>query len=81
MTELPKIFDLLSGIRDEIETIIRARIDETLRRLSLVKREEFEAVQEMASRARLAQAEVESRLAALESRLAALESRDSQDPA
>jgi BMFP domain-containing protein YqiC len=74
MTEFPKFFDLLSGVRDEIETIIRARLDEALRRLSLVKRDEFEAVQEMATRARMAQDSLESRLVALELRVQALES-------
>ena len=73
MTELPKFFDLLSGVRDEIETIVRARLDEALRRLSLVRRDEFEAVQELATRARLAQDSLESRIVALESRLARLE--------
>ncbi len=74
MTEFPKFFDLISGVRDEIETIIRARLDEALRRLSLVKRDEFEAVQEMATRARMAQDALESRLAALELRMQMLES-------
>jgi len=52
MTDLPKFFDLLSGARDEFESMIRSHVDEILRRLALVKRDEFEAVQELASRAR-----------------------------
>jgi len=73
MNDLPKFFDLLSGVRDEIETLIRTRLDEGLRRLSLVRREEFEAVQELATRAREAATAAESRLEALESRVAAME--------
>jgi len=73
MTDLPKFFDLLSGARDEFESMIRSHVDEILRRLALVKRDEFEAVQELASRAREAASAAESRLDALESRLAALE--------
>ncbi len=75
MTDLPKFFDLLSGVRDEMETLIRSRVDEGLRRLALVRRDEFEAVQELATRAREAATTAESRLEALEARLAALESR------
>lgn len=83
MTERPRLLgDLaglagsavsaLSGLRDEVESIIRARIDETLRRLDLVRREEFDAVAEMAARARTGQEAAEARLAALEARLDAL---------
>jgi hypothetical protein len=83
MTERPRLLgDLaglaggavsaLSGLRDEVESIIRARIDETLRRLDLVRREEFDAVAEMAARARAGQDAAEARLAALEARLDAL---------
>lgn len=83
MTERPRLLDdlaglaggavsALSGLRDEVESIIRARIDETLRRLDLVRREEFDAVAEMAARARAGQEAAEARLAALEARLDAL---------
>jgi len=73
MADLPKLFDLLAGVRDELESLVRAQIDEVLRRLSVVKREEFEAVQELATRAREAAAAAESRISALEARIAALE--------
>ena len=92
MSDRPKLFDdlagvaggaisALAGLRDEAEAIVRARIDETLRRLDLVRRDEFDAVQEMAAKAREAQAaaveelaRTAARLAALEHRVAALES-------
>jgi len=79
MNELPKFFDLLANLRDELETMVHSQIDEILRRLALVKREEFEAVQELATRAREAATAAESRLTAVEARLAALETPPPQD--
>ena len=59
----------LAGLKDEAEAMARARVDEALRRLDLVRREEFEAVAAMAARAREAQEAAEARLAALEAKL------------
>lgn len=81
--ERPRLFDdlaglaggavsALAGLRDEAEAMVRARVDEALRRLDLVRREEFEAVAAMVARARGAQEQAEARLAALEARLEAL---------
>ena len=86
MSERPRFFDDLAGmaggafsafagLREEMEALLRARLDEMVRRLALVRREELEAVQEIAARARAGQESAELRIAALESRLAALESR------
>ncbi|HVB67815.1 MAG TPA: accessory factor UbiK family protein [Acetobacteraceae bacterium] len=66
-------FSALAGLREEAEAMVRARIDETLRRLDLVRREELDAVQELAANARAGQEAAETRLAALEARVAALE--------
>ena len=66
-------FSALAGMREEIESTIRARVDETIRRLDLVKREDLEAVQEMASRARAGQEAAETRIAALEAKVAHLD--------
>ena len=63
----------LSGLREEMEAVVRARIDETIRKLELVRREELDAVAELAARARAGQEAAEARLAALETRLTALE--------
>ncbi len=63
----------LAGLRDEMEALIRARVDETIRRLELVRREEMEAVAELAARARMGQEAAEARLADIEARLARLE--------
>ena len=73
MTERPRIFDdlagmaggaisALSGLREEVEALIRARLDEAVRRMQLVKKEEIEVLQD--------------RIAALEARITALESPD-----
>jgi len=65
----------LAGLREEMEAGIRARVDETIRKLELVRREELEAVTELAANARAGQEAAERRLAALETRLAAVEAR------
>src|SRR5690242_18777201 len=93
MSERPRFFDdlagvaggamaALAGLREEIEAIARARIDEAIRRLELVRREEFDATAELAANARAGQeaaeaqlGDVSQRVAALEVRVAALETR------
>ncbi|HEX2335676.1 MAG TPA: accessory factor UbiK family protein, partial [Hyphomicrobiaceae bacterium] len=40
------------GIRREVETLMKAQAERLLRDLDLVQREEFEAVKEMAAKAR-----------------------------
>ena len=68
-------FSALAGLREEAESIVRARTDEVLRKLDLVRREELDAVAELASNARAGQEAAESRLADLTSRLEALAAR------
>lgn len=81
----PRIFDdlagvaggalsALAGMREEAEAMIRAKIDEAVRRLALVRREELEALAELAANARAGQEAAEAKVAALEARVAALES-------
>ena len=71
----------LTGMRDEVESLVRARIDEALRRLDVVRREEFDAAMDMAAAARAGQEAAEARLDALEARLAALETPHPATPA
>lgn len=66
-------FSALAGIREEVEATVRARVDEAIRKLDLVRREDMEAVQDMAANARAGQEAAEVRLAAMEARLAKLE--------
>ncbi len=55
-----------AGIKEEIESLIHQRIEGMLARMDVVPREEFEAVREMATKARTAQEALETRVAALE---------------
>jgi BMFP domain-containing protein YqiC len=77
MNERPKFFDdlagvaggaisALAGLREELAALVRARVDEAVRRLDLVKREEFEAMSELAQRAKAQVEALEARVAALE---------------
>lgn len=74
-------FSALAGLREELEATMRARIDEAIRKLDLVKREDLDAVQEMAANARTGQEAAEARTAAFEARVAALEQRLAARPA
>ena len=58
------------AVRDEMESMVRDRIQSVLDSMDLVRREDFEAVQEMAQNARMEQERLEARVAALEARLA-----------
>ena len=59
------------GVKREVDTVMRAQAERILRDLDVVKREEFEAVKEMARLAREQNEALEARIAALEARLAA----------
>jgi hypothetical protein len=59
-----------SGVRREFETVFRNQADRILRDLDLVKREEFEAVKDMARLAREENETLKTRIAALEAKLA-----------
>jgi len=60
-----------SGMRDEVETLVQQRLERVLEGLDLVRREEFEAVEAVAIKAREEQEALEKRVAALEKKLAA----------
>lgn len=77
MTERPKFFDDLagvaggalsafSGLRDETTALVRARVDEAIRKLDLVRREEFDVANDLAAKARLDLAALTARVASLE---------------
>jgi BMFP domain-containing protein YqiC len=86
MSDRPRFFDdlagvaggaisALAGLREEAEAMVRAQIDEVIRRLELVRKEEMEAMAEVAANARAGQEAAEARLAQLEARVAVLEAR------
>ncbi|CCQ72282.1 conserved protein of unknown function [Magnetospira sp. QH-2] len=56
----------LTGMKDEVDAMIRQRLGDLLAGMDLVTREEFEAVQTMAAKARMENEALEKRLAALE---------------
>ncbi len=86
MSDRPRFFDdlagvaggaisALAGLREEAEAMVRSRIDEAVRRLDLVRREDFDAVAELAANARAGQEAAEAKLADVLERLAVLEAR------
>ena len=69
------------GVRDEVETVLRTQAERILNDLDVVQREEFEAVQEMAARAREENERLGERIADLEAELAALKAKPKRPPA
>lgn len=61
---------MAQGVRDEAETAIRSGLERWLAESNLVTREEFDAVREMAIRAREENEALSARIAALEAKLA-----------
>ena len=61
----------LGGLRGEVEAQIRQQMERVLSQMDVVGREEFEAMREIAVKARLEQEALAERVAALEARLAA----------
>ncbi len=69
---------VLSGLKGEIESMVHAQVERILGRMDLVPREDFEAVREMAQRAREEQEALADRVARLEAKLAAHEDREAE---
>jgi hypothetical protein len=59
----------LTGMRREVEALVRQQIERLLAGMDLVTRDEFEAVKEMATNARVEQEALAGKLAALEAGL------------
>ena len=59
----------LTGMRGEVESRLRDQFERILGRMNLVRREEFDAVQAMAAKARSNQDTLERRVAKLEAKL------------
>ena len=66
------------GVRREVETAFRTQAERFLNDMDLVKREEFEAVRDMAARARDENESLKQRIAALEAKLG--HAPDEQEP-
>ena len=73
--DLSRLFNdaagVAGGVRREAETLVRSQLDRLMSTMDVVTREEFEAVRDMASRARAENEVLTQRLAVLEARLAA----------
>ena len=63
------------GIKREAETAIHAQAERFLADMDLVKREEFDAVQEMAANARSENESLKTQIESLEKRISALEKK------
>ena len=57
------------GVRKEFDSIVRTQIERAMSGMDVVQREEFEAVRDMAARARQENERLSARLAELESKL------------
>ena len=57
------------GVRREAETVMKSQLERFLRDMDLVKREEFEAVKDLAAAAREESERLAARVAALEEKL------------
>lgn len=79
----PRLFDDVSrlagdaasaigGLRSEVETAVRQRIERVLADLDMVPRDEFDAVRDMAAAARDEQERLTARIVELEAKVAAL---------
>lgn len=70
-----------SGLRAEMETLLRQQMERFTAGMDMVSREEFEVVREMAATARAEQDALLKRIAALEAQLAATRSTPKADAA
>jgi len=68
------------GVRREVETAFRAQAERILNSMDVVQREEFEAVREMAAKAREENARLAARIEALEAKLAGADGDGSDTP-
>jgi BMFP domain-containing protein YqiC len=69
------------GVRREVETAFRGQAERVLNSMDVVQREEFEAVREMALKARAENEKLAARLAELEAQLGTAASASPEKPA
>jgi BMFP domain-containing protein YqiC len=68
------------GVRREVETAFKSQAERFFSEMDVVQREEFEAVREMAARAREESETLKKRIAALEEQLRHATPPDEQEP-
>ncbi len=71
---------LAEGARREVDTALRVQLERLLAGMDLVTRDEFEAVRDMAARARTENESLRDRLAALEAKMDSLPTQSEQRP-
>lgn len=69
-----------SGVRREVETVVRSQASRVLSELDVVRRDEFEAVRAMAVKAREENERLAERLAALEAEIGAKRDEQMNEP-
>lgn len=83
--QFSKIFtdaaSVAQGVRREAEQLFKSQAEKFVNDMDLVKREDFDAVREMAARSREENAALTARIAALEAELAGLRSSSGGAPA
>ncbi|QDH13481.1 accessory factor UbiK family protein [Formicincola oecophyllae] len=83
MAERPRLFDDITGLagtalsafqgaKEELESLGKGRLEEIVNRLDLVRRDEFDALAEMAARCRRSEEELTARVAQLEKQVQSL---------
>lgn len=91
MRDRPRIFDdmsglaggafsALTGLREELKALVQNRVDEFLARLEVVRREEFDAMVQMASHSRMETERLARQVKLLEERLNAAEPHGAAAP-
>jgi BMFP domain-containing protein YqiC len=85
LDEFAKLFTdaagVAQGVRREAETVFKAQAERILNSMDIVQREEFEAVREMAVKAREENRTLQARIAELEARLDKLPGEPADTPA
>ena len=85
MDEFAKLMNdaagLAQGARREVETAVRHQFERFIGEMDLVQRDEFDAVSEMAAKARQENEDLRALIAALEARLEKLETKPRKAPA
>lgn len=91
MRDRPRIFDdvtglaggafsALTGLREELKALVQNRVDEFLNALELVRREEFDAMMQMASHCRMETERLAQQVKLLEEQLNATDKDVSSAP-
>jgi len=65
-----------AGMKEEIENMIRHRVESLLIDMNMVNREEFNAIKEMVSKSRIKQEQLEEKIKKLESKISQLSKLD-----